>query len=305
MIDLVALQSLMGVAERGTVGAAAESLGYTPSAVSQQIKRLERNLGFELLERVGRGVVLTEPARLLVAEGHRLLGELEAVESRLDRNAGKLHGSIRMAAHATAIRGIVAPALATLGESAPDLDVTLVERDPPDAVDLLVTGQVDIAVVHNWVGVSLHVPRGIDQREIGADVADVLINRANPLSRRKSLTAKDLLEQRWAVTPVGTICHAWFVQMFAGFSQTPTVRYWSPEFDSHVALVQAGLAVALVPRLGRSPLPGAVVAVPVRDPVPTRQVLVLRRATMASSPALEHIAEALVAQRPFAARNAT
>jgi DNA-binding transcriptional LysR family regulator len=180
-----------------------------------------------------------------------------------------------------------------VGESAPDLDVTLVERDPPDAVDLLVTGQVDIAVVHNWVGVSLHVPRGIDQREIGADVADVLVNRSNPLARRKSLTAKDLLDQRWAVTPVGTICHAWFVQMFAGFSRTPTVRYWSPEFDSHVALVQAGLAVALVPRLGRSPLPSAVVAVPVRDPVPTRQVLVLRRATMASSPALQHITDAL------------
>ena len=296
MIDLVALQSLMGVAERGTVGAAAESLGYTPSAVSQQIKRLERTLGLDLLERVGRGVVLTEPARLLVAEGHRLLDELEAVESRLDSSAGKLHGTIRMAAHATAIRGIVAPVLATLGESAPDLDVTLVERDPPDAVDLLVTGQVDIAVVHNWVGVSLHVPRGIDQREIGADVADVLINRANPLSRRKSLTPKDLLDQRWAVTPIGTICHAWFVQMFAGFSRTPTVRYWSPEFDSHMPWCRPALAVALVPRLGRSPLPDGVVAVPVRDPVPTRQVLVLRRATMSSSPALRHITDALIAQ---------
>jgi DNA-binding transcriptional LysR family regulator len=302
MIDLVALQSLMGVAERGTVGGAAESLGYTPSAVSQQIKRLERTLGLDLLERVGRGVVLTEPARLLVAEGHRLLGELEAVESRLDSSAGKLHGTIRMAAHATAIRGIVAPALATLGESAPDLDVSLVERDPAAAVDLLVSGQVDVAVVHNWVGVPLHVPAGLDERTIGEDVADVLINRSNPLSRRKSLTAKELLDQRWAITPVGTICHAWFVQMFAGFSRTPTVRYWTPEFATHVALVEAGLAIALVPRLGRDELPKGVVAVPVHDPVPTRQVLVLRRSTMASSPALRHITDALAAQAARPAR---
>jgi DNA-binding transcriptional LysR family regulator len=298
MIDLVALQSLMGVAERGTVGAAAESLGYTPSAVSQQIKRLERSLGFELLERVGRGVVLTEPARLLVAEGHRLLGELEAVETRLDRNARKLHGSIRMAAHATAIRGLVAPALAGLHESAPDLEVTLLERDPSDAVDLLVAGQVDIAVVHNWVGVPLHVPSGLDVQEIGADVADLLVHRSNRLSRRRSVTPRDLLDQRWATTPVGTICHAWFVQMFAGFSHQPVVGYWTPEFASHVALVRAGLAVALVPRLGRDPLPAEVRAVPVCDPVPTRQLLVVRRATMASSPALGHIADALVAQSP-------
>jgi DNA-binding transcriptional LysR family regulator len=66
MIDLVALQSLLRIAELGTVGAAADSLGYTPSAVSQQVKRLERELGVGLLERVGRGVVLTERGRQLV-----------------------------------------------------------------------------------------------------------------------------------------------------------------------------------------------------------------------------------------------
>jgi DNA-binding transcriptional LysR family regulator len=295
MIDLVALQALMGIAERGTVGGAAEALGYTPSAVSQQVKRLERDLGLDLLERVGRGVVLTEQGRLLVTEGRRLLDQLEAVESHLDQTAGKLHGALRMAAHATAIRGLVAPALADLGVTAPALDITLVERDPPDAVDLVVTGQVDLAVVHNWVGVPLHMPAGLDVREIGEDVADVLVNVSNPLSRRRSLTPEQLLDQRWAVTPAGTICHAWFVHMFAGFSRTPDVRSWAPEFASHVALVEAGTAVALVPRLGRGALPANVVAVPVRDPVPTRQLLVVTRATMASSPALNHIHQALAA----------
>jgi DNA-binding transcriptional LysR family regulator len=294
MIDLVALQSLMGIADQGTVGGAAEALGYTPSAVSQQVKRLERDLGLDLLERVGRGVVLTEQGRQLVTEGRHLLDQLEAVESRLDSSAGKLHGTIRMAAHATAVRGLVAPALAALGTTAPDLDITLVERDPPEAVDLVVTGQVDLAVVHNWVGVPLHVPSGLDVREIGEDVADVLVNIANPLARRRALTPERLLDQRWAVTPVGTICHAWFVHMFAGFSRAPDVRYWAPEFGSQVALVEAGTAVALVPRLGRGDLPASVVAVPVRDPVPTRQLLVVTRATMASSPALNHIHQALV-----------
>jgi DNA-binding transcriptional LysR family regulator len=293
VIDLVALQSLTAVAARGTVGAAAEALGYTPSAVSQQIKRLERDLGLDLLERVGRGVVLTEQARLLVTEGGRLLEDVEAVESRLHSSAGRLQGSVRMVAHATAIRGIVAPMLGGLSATAPDITVSLVERDPADGVDLLMSGQVDLAVVHNWVGVPLHVPTGVVVRPIGEDHADLLVRRSDRLARRPSVTARELLDETWASTPVGTICHAWFRQMFAGFTRSPDVSYWAPEFSSHIALVEAGVAVALVPRLGRGALPAQVVAVPVRDPVPTRQILVLCRATMASSPVLQHISDEL------------
>ena len=201
---------------------------------------------------------------------------------------------MRMAAFATAVRGLVAPGLADLARSAPELELTLVERDPADAVELVVSGQVDLAVVHNWVGVPLHLPAGLDMRPVGEDVADVLVHRSHPLAGASSLTPEQLVGERWAVTPAGTICHAWFVHMFAGFSQAPTVRYWTPDFSSQVALVEATTAVALVPRLGRGVLPDAVVAVAVHDPVPTRQVLVVTRSTMASSPALRHISDLLV-----------
>ncbi len=112
----------------------------------------------------------------------------------------------------------------------------------------------------------------------------MLVHRDHPLAARRSLTPEQLLDERWAVTPAGTICHAWFVQMFAGFSRVPDVRYWTPEFATHVSLVAAGAAVALVPRLGRGRLPDSVIAVPVHDPVPTRQVLMVTRSTMASEP---------------------
>src|SRR5215471_18496312 len=109
MIDLVALDALRAVDSHGSVVAAADVLGFTPSAVSQQIKRLERQTGVALLERVGRGVMLTG------------------------------HG--RLAAFATALRGLVAPALPPLLAACPDLRVTLAEREPWDAINLVAPGQ--------------------------------------------------------------------------------------------------------------------------------------------------------------------
>jgi DNA-binding transcriptional LysR family regulator len=77
--------------------------------------------------------------------------------------------------------------------------------------------------------------------------------------------------------------------MFAGFSTPPQVRFWSWEFASQTRLVAEGVAVALIPRLGRGPLPSEVVAVPLIDPIPTRVIEVLWRESMSASPTLNHV----------------
>src|SRR5687767_14501990 len=103
MIDLAALTSLRAVASHGSVVGAADALGFTPSAVSQQVKRLEKQVGVALLQRVGRGVMLTGQGRRLVDEGSRLLADLEALESGLHRDAGRVAGRLRVAAFSTAM----------------------------------------------------------------------------------------------------------------------------------------------------------------------------------------------------------
>ena len=102
MIDLAALTSLRAVDQLGSVVAAAGALGYTPSAVSQQVKRLEQQVGVPLLERVGRGVVLTRHGRHLVEEGGRLLAELERLETGLHQQAEAVAGQLRLTAFSTA-----------------------------------------------------------------------------------------------------------------------------------------------------------------------------------------------------------
>ena len=293
MIDLASLVSLRAVDRHGSVIAAAEMLGFTPSAVSQQVKRLERQVGVPLLERVGRGVMLTGPGRQLVDDGSRLLGDLEQIEAGLHQTAGTVSGRLRLAAFSTAVRGLVAPALRPLLDAHPDLVLTISEREPWDTVDLVAAGHVDVGLVHSWGDVPLAIPEHLASTVIAHDVADVLAPTGHPLAGRDRVTPRDLVDEAWIATPEGTICRQWLLRMYDGTGRLPDVAHVSMEFSSHIALVRAGLGIALVPRLGRGELPDGVVAVPAHDPVPTREISVLHRRSMADSPAVRALVAAL------------
>ena len=293
MIDLDAVASLRAVQQQGSVGAAAGALGFTPSAVSQQIKRLERQLGVALLERVGRGVVLTHEGRSLVERGTRLIDELEVLEAGLHRRAGTVTGTIRLVAFATAMRGLITVALPRLVDRHPGLDVHLLERDPWEAIDLVATGQSDVGVVHSWGEVPLHVPDHVTRAAIGRDQADLLVPADHRLAGRRTVRPHDLHGERWIASPEGTICREWLMRMHDGSGTLPHIVHRSSEFETHIALVAAGLGIALVPRLGRAPLPRTVRALQVCEPEPWREISVVYRQTMQESPAVRAVVAAL------------
>ncbi len=293
MIDLAALSSLRAVDTYGSVVAAADALGYTPSAVSQQVKRLERQTGVALLERVGRGVMLTRAGRHLVDAATGLLAELESLESGLHEQAGTVAGHLRVAAFSTAIRGLVAPRVRDLRVAHPDLTLTLSEREPWDTIDLVSSGQADVGVAHSWGDVHLDIPDHLVSTSLAADVADVIVHVSHPLAKRAHVTPHDLLDEGWIATPAGTICREWLSRMYLGTGRQPRIAHVSMEFQSHLALVQAGLGIALVPRLGRVDLTDDLVALTARDPVPTRDIVAVHRRSMADSPALKAVVEAL------------
>lgn len=286
MIDLAALTSLRAVADQGSVVGAADVLGFTPSAVSQQVKRLEKQAGVPLLERVGRGVMLTRHGRHLVDAGVRLLADLEEIESGLHRQAEAVAGRLRLVAFSTAMRGMVAPAVADVLAAHPDLTIALSEREPWDTIDLVASGQCELGIVHNWGDLPIAIPDHLTRTSVGSDVADVIMHRTHPLAARSRVTPRDLVGEGWIATPEGTICRQWLTRMYDGTGRPPRIAHQSMEFDSHLALVRAGLGIALVPRLGRQPLGDELVAVRVKEPVPTRDIIALHRSSMADSPAI-------------------
>lgn len=295
MIDLSALISLQAVARHGSVVCAAEALGFTPSAVSQQVKRLEKQTGVPLLERVGRGVLLTRHGRHLVDCGARLLSDLEEIESGLHRQAGAVAGHLRVTAFSTAMRGLIAPVVRDLRAAHPELTLTLAEREPWDTIDLVATGQSDLGIVHRWGDIPLTIPDHLASTPVARDVADVIVRHDHALAGRQRVRPNDLIGEDWVATPDGTICRQWLTRMYAGTGRLPRIAHESMEFDSHLALVRAGLGIALIPRLGRQPIGAELVALVLHDPLPTRDIVALHRRSMTDSPAISAVLAALSA----------
>ncbi len=289
MIDVTALRALIAVRDHGTVAAAATALGFTPSAVSQQVKRLERQSRAAMLERVGRRVVLTERGRLLADRGAGLLAELEQIGNLALGDDAPLTGVFRIAAFSTACRGLVAPLLRRLAESAPQLEVRVHEIDPRECVTLVEQGGADLGIVHDWNTLELAVSPALELDHLLTDTADVLLPADHPLADVAAVPAERLVDEHWVSTHTGSICHDWLLQMFAFHGTRPDVRAQDGSFGTHVAMVEQGVAVALLPRLGRERLPDGVRAVPVVEPTPQRQVQAVWRRASAENPARRHV----------------
>ncbi|MET9622256.1 LysR family transcriptional regulator [Streptomyces sp. NPDC006464] len=285
MLDLGRLRALHAVSVHGTVGGAAAALGYTPSAVSQQIAKLERETRTTLLERRGRGIRLTDEAHQLVATAEQLLSLVEEAEVRLEERRGLPAGRLSIGCFASAARGLMPRALAELARRHPSLDARLSEVDPHVSIELVARGVIDLAVAHDWDIAPMPTPPGVEQSVIGDDLCDVLVPRAHPLSERASVRREELAGERWISQPPGTVCHDWLMRTLRATGYEPHIVHQAEENHTQVALVAAGLGVALVPRLGRGALPPEVT--PVRlDPVPTRRLRALWRTGAARRPAI-------------------
>ncbi|MGR0220885.1 LysR family transcriptional regulator [Agromyces sp. ZXT2-6] len=302
MIDLEAVVALRAVATNGSVAAAADALGFTPSAVSQQIKRLERGTRVALLERAGRGVVLTDAARQLVTSSATVLADLERIEADLHlassatgdgAAARRITGEVRIGAFSTAVRGLLVDVLPRLRAEHPELRVPMRESEPWETIALVASGQRDLGIVHRWGGVALAMPDHLIETPLFTDVADVILRREHPLAARTELTPLDLAEEQWVATFDSTICRQWLRRLFDGVSNAPRIVHESMEFENHLELVRAGLGVALVPRLGRSPLPDDLVAIPTVQPASVRGVAAVHRRSQADSPALQAVLDAV------------
>ncbi|MGW2344041.1 LysR family transcriptional regulator [Streptomyces sp. NPDC001661] len=292
MLDLQRLRALHAVSVHGTVGAAAAALGYTPSAVSQQIAKLERETRTVLLEREGRGVRLTEEALQLADTASELMAIMERAETGLEERRGVPAGRLTIAAFASAARGLLPGTLAELAERHPALDTRLSEVDPHLSVDLVAKGAVDLAVAHDWDIAPLPGPAGVEQAVIGDDLCDLVVPAGHPLAGRAAVRRKELGGERWVSQPPGRVCHDWLLRTMREAGFEPLIAHQAEENPTLAALVAAGLGIAVLPRLGRGPLPEGVVAVRL-DPVPRRRLYALWRSGTARRPAVRAAVEAL------------
>lgn len=295
MIDVAALKALRSVAALGTLARAADELGFTASAVSQQIKRLERQVGVPVLAQAGRGVVLTPAGQALVDSAPDVFQALErCAEAARSVADGAPRGVLRVVAFSTAIRGLLAPALPSLSSRCPDLRVHLTEQDPDQALHSVYAGAADVALVHDADGLPAPLAPSMTQRHLHTDAGDVVMSRTHPLAERTAPLARaDLAGQAWVTSPPGTVCHQWFRRLFADAPEEPAVRHLVDDFATQLSLVAATDVIALIPRLARPPLGNELVARPLR-PRPKREVYAAWRRSADASPAIQAVLSELM-----------
>jgi DNA-binding transcriptional LysR family regulator len=284
-MDLGRLRALHAVAVYGSVSSAAEALGYTPSAVSQQLAKLERETGTMLLERRGRGIVLTDAAQQLATTAEQVLRLVEQAELTLEEQRGKAVGELRLAAFPTAARGLLPTALTTLIDGHPALEIRVVETDPFEAVAAVNRGEVHVAVVHDWHNTPLALPDGLSRIKLGSDPADVLVPASHRLAGKEFVRAADLVGERWICQPAGSICHDWLVRTMRKAGAEPDVAYSVAEYQTQLAMLAQGIGIGLLARLGRGPLPAGVIVVPLQ-PAPSRRLYAVWRTATARRPAV-------------------
>ena len=287
MIDLGRLRALHAVASYKTVLAAGEALHCTPSAVSQQLAKLERETGTTLVEKDGRGLRLTEAGQVLARHAERVLATVDEAEAALAAHRDTVVGRLTVAAFATACRALLPYALHRLAGEHPGLSTGLVEVNPHEGLEALHRGHVDLAVLDDWPEVALRYPAGVAHVELGWDVADLVVPSGHRLTGSAALSR--LRDERWIAAKAGDICHEWLMRVLPGVQPSFHVG----EFETQLTLIAAGLGVAVIPRLARSRrLPHGVRVVRL-TPEPKRRVVIAWREASAARPAIKAAERAL------------
>src|SRR3954452_15643461 len=184
MLDLRRLRLMRELNERGTIAAVADALQFTPSAVSQQLAILERETGVPLLERAGRGVRLTDPARMLVGHADALLERAALAEADLAAAAGTVTGRARIAAFQSVFLRLAVPAMEALARDAPGLRLELIEAEPEQALPALALGALDLVLGDEWQHGPRRLAAGLERHDLFEDPVSLALPARHPAARR-------------------------------------------------------------------------------------------------------------------------
>lgn len=244
MLNLERLRTLDALARHGSVSGAAEGLHVTTSAVSQQMSKLEREVGQQLLAKNGRGVRLTDAGRLLAEHAARILSQVELAQSDLEAQRGQVVGELRLSAFPTAARGLFPTALAALRAEHPGLRVRSSELEPEAGVAGVIRGDLDLAVVLDWYNKPMPLPDGLVKAPILDDPADVAMPVGHRLADRAEVDLGDFADDEWITWGEGEFCHEWLMFTLRSRGVEPHIGHRAAETHTQLGLVAAGSASA-------------------------------------------------------------
>jgi DNA-binding transcriptional LysR family regulator len=283
--DVRRMLLLAEVARHGSITGAATALNYTPSAVSQQISRLESEAGQPLLERHARGITLTEAGRGLLTHAERIGRELRAARSDLDELAGLRAGSLRLGTFPTVAASFLPLMVREFRRRHPGVELVVHSARNAGLLDMLDSREVELALLwdYEWrrlPGDSLAITHLLD------DPTTLIVSTSHRLAGREFTSFAELAEEQWIVRadhPVAEVltrsCRA------AGFE--PAISYRAHDYQEAQAMAAVGLGIALAPRLALTGLRDDITTVALGPEAPSRRILLASPADQRPTPAAQ------------------
>jgi DNA-binding transcriptional LysR family regulator len=274
MFDARLLTVFREVATRGSFSDAAAALSFTQPAVSQQIARLERELGTKLLARNARGVSLTPAGEVLLRHAEAMLQQLRQAEAEVQAVAGVERPRLRVGAFASAAASIMPPALAELRSAHPAAAVTMRVTEMPESLDALRTGELDLSVIIDAVRTPLELPPGLEVTDLFEDPFLAALPYSHRLAGRGAVALAELREEEWMVTGIANSCPDTTIVLDAcrdaGF--TPQASFSSDDYAAIQGMVASGMGVAIIPSLALGNAREDIAIRPLRGTTPVRRV---------------------------------
>jgi DNA-binding transcriptional LysR family regulator len=295
MLDLKRLRLLHELHRRGTVGAVADALSYSPSTVSQQLQVLQREAGTTLFEPAGRNLRLTDAALVLVAHAEELLAAVERAEGDLEAAAaGAVAGVVRVGSFQTASLHLLLPVMTALQGEHPGVEIRLVESEPEPALEALRSHQLDLVLADEWTGAPRPRLPGLDREDLFEEPVNVAVPSDHPVAAGDTVALTDLADAHWTTGDPGggmselvrRVCNG-----HGGFE--PRIRHHTNELGMLLALVEHGQAVTLLPEIALVGAPAGVTARPIEGIALARTVFTAARTGADRRPALAAVRAAL------------
>ncbi|MFD1720487.1 LysR family transcriptional regulator [Amnibacterium endophyticum] len=289
MYDVKRLRLLRELADRGTLAEVAAALHYSPSAVSQQLALLEREVGVPLLSPAGRGVALTPDGALLAERAGEVLRVLERAETEIAARAETTTGAVRLAVFQSAALALLPDTLTRMARDHPGVRVEAVQHEPESALRRTAARDFDLVVAEQYPGHATMRHDGLDRRPLVRDRLRLAVPTGAEVA-----AIEDVAELPWVMEPRGAASRHWAEQRCREAGFEPDVRVESADLEVHVRLVESGNAVAILPDLVWTDRPtrARLVLLP-GDP--HREVFTAARAAGADRPAVRAVRSTLEA----------
>jgi DNA-binding transcriptional LysR family regulator len=289
-VDLRKLRVLVELERRGTVSAVAAALHLTPSAVSQQLSGLARELNVQLTEPVGRRLRLTGAAKVVLRHAEEIFDRIDRLHTAVAAYRDGEGGEVSVSGFATTLAPLILPAAGALRRSRPGLRTTLAEVDPPRSFELLDQGRTDVVIAVEAPTVPMSDAR-FEKVPLMTEIFDVALPVGHPLTEAPSLSLGDLAEEAWIFATVG-MCQEIPLAACAAAGFTPQATHTIGDWEATFAAVRQGMGICLVPRLARM-VSRPSVTVRRFDDAPWREVFAAVRAGSGEVPQIRAVLDAL------------